>query len=85
MESLKPSISSEAREYSFIAAGVQTCTTSLEISLVVSQKIGNSPTSRLNYISSRHIAKGCSTIPQGHVLNYAYSSFICNSTKLEII
>jgi len=41
--------------------GVQTGTTTLEINLVVSQKIGNSPTTRCNYISLGHIGKGTST------------------------
>ena len=30
-----------------------------------------------------HIPKGCSIIPQGHLLNYVRSSIICNSQNLE--
>ena len=57
--------------------------TTLEINLVVSQKIGNSSTSRPSYTTPGHIPKRCSTIPQGRLLNYVHSSFICNSQKLE--
>ena len=71
----------ESGEHSSTAGGVQTCT--LEINMTVSQKIGNYSTSRSSYISLGHISKGCSTIPQGHLHNYVYSSFIYNSQKLE--
>jgi hypothetical protein len=40
--------------------GVQACTATLEINLVVSQKTGNSSTSRPSYTSSEHIPKVCS-------------------------
>jgi hypothetical protein len=60
-----------------LLVGVQTCITTLEINLVVSQMIGNSSTSRSSYITHGNIPKSCSTIPQGHLLNYVHSSSIC--------
>lgn len=42
---------------------VQNCTTTLEINLVVSQKIGNSSTLRLSYTTPEHILKRCFMIP----------------------
>jgi hypothetical protein len=48
-----------------------------------SQKIGNSLTSKPSYTTPRHIPKKCSTIPQGHLLNYVHSRFICSSQTLE--
>jgi hypothetical protein len=51
--------------------------------LAVSQKIGNSSTSRLSYIIPKHIRKRCSTIPQRHVFNFVHRSFISNIQKLE--
>jgi hypothetical protein len=62
---------------------IQTYTTTQEINLPVSEKTGNSSTSRPSYITPEHILKRCSTIPQGHVLCYVHSSFIYNSQKLE--
>jgi hypothetical protein len=44
-----------------------------------------SSTSRPSYTTFEHIPKRYSTIPQGHLLNYILSSFICKSQKLEII
>ena len=61
---------------------VKTCIT-LENNLMVPQKIGSSSTPRPSYTTPRHIPKRCSSIPQGHLLNYVYSSFICNSQKIE--
>jgi hypothetical protein len=55
----------------------------LEISLAVSQKIGDSSISRPSYNTPGHIPKRCSTIPQGYLLNYVHSCFICNSQKHE--
>ena len=55
----------------------------LEINLPVSNKIGNSSTSRPSYAMPEHILKRCSTIPQRHLLSYIYSSFIFNSQKMK--
>jgi hypothetical protein len=63
--------------------GVKICTTTLEINLVVSQKIGNISTSRPSYSTPGHIPKRSSIIPQGHVLHYIHSRFIHNSQKWE--
>ena len=62
---------------------VQTGTITLEINLAVSQKSGNSSTSRLSYTTSGHIPKRCPSIPQEHLLNYVHSSLIHISQKLE--
>jgi hypothetical protein len=62
---------------------VQTCTNTLDISLADFQKIRISSTLRPSNTTSRHIPKGCTTIPQGHLLNCVHSSFIHNSQKLE--
>ena len=62
---------------------VQTCKATLEIYMAISQKIGNRSTSRPSYTTPVHIPKTCSTMPQGHLVNYAHSSFIHNSQKLE--
>ena len=64
-------------------AGGQTCTTTLEISMAVSQKIGNQPTSRPSNTTPGHIPKGCIIIPQGHLFNYIHNSIIHNSQDLE--
>jgi hypothetical protein len=66
-----------------LLVGVETCTTTLEINLVVSQKTGNSSTSRPIYTTPGHIPKGFSNIPQRHLLSYVHSSCIHNSKKLE--
>jgi hypothetical protein len=55
----------------------------MEINVVVSQNNGDSSTSSLREITLGHIPKRCSTIPQGHLLNYIYSSSIHNSQKQE--
>ena len=73
-----------ARGYTLpLRAGVQTCTAILEINLAVSQKTGNSSTSRPSYTTPGHISKRYSNIPQRYLLNYVHSSLICNSQKLE--
>ena len=61
--------------------GVQTCTTTLEINLMFSKKIGNSSTSRPSYTTSANIHNSCPTLLQGHLINYIHRSFICNSQK----
>jgi hypothetical protein len=66
-----------------LLVGVQTCTTILEINLVVSQKVGSRSTSRPSYTTPGHIPKIGFMIPQGHLLNYAHSSFISNNQKLD--
>ena len=60
-----------------LLVGMKTCTTTLKISVMVSQKTGNQPT------TLGHIPKKCSIILQGHLFNYVHSSIICNSQNLE--
>ena len=57
-----------------LLVGMQTCTAILEISMVVSQKIGNQSTSRSSNITIGHIPKGYSIISQGHLLNNVCST-----------
>ena len=66
-----------------LLAGVQTCTTNLEITLVVSQNTGNKSTSRPSDTPLGHIPKGYSIMPQGHLLNNVHSSIMHNSQKVE--
>jgi hypothetical protein len=53
---------------------VQTCTTTLEINFVVSQKTENRSTPRLSYTTHGHIVKRHSTIPQRYLLIDVHSS-----------
>ena len=48
-----------------LVMGVQTCMSTLVISMVVSQKTGNKPISRPRNTTLRYIPKGCSRIIQG--------------------
>jgi hypothetical protein len=50
--------------------GVKTCTTSLEIHLALSQKIGNYSISRPSNTTPWHAPQRLPTKPQGHLLNY---------------
>ena len=63
--------------------GMQTCTITLEISMAVSQKIGNQPTSGSNYTTLVYILKRCSIKLQRYMFNYVHSSIISNSQNLE--
>ena len=65
-----------------LLVGVQTCTTTLEINVVIYQKTGNQPTSEPSDTSLGCIPKGCSIITQGCLLNYAHCSFVYNSQNL---
>ena len=66
-----------------LLVGVQTCTATLEISMVISQKITKQPTSRPSETAFGYIPKGFSIIPQGHVLNYVHSSIIYHNQSLK--
>jgi hypothetical protein len=63
--------------------GVKTCTTTLKINMMVSQKIGKPSTSKPSYTTPWHIPKGHSILPQGQLLNYIHSRFIHNSQKVK--
>jgi uncharacterized Zn-finger protein len=67
-----------------LLVGLQICTSTLEIDFVASQKTGTSSTSRPSYTTPGRIPNRCLTVPQGHLLSYIHSSFICNIQKLEI-
>ena len=57
--------------------GVQTCTVTLEISMAVSQEIGNQSTLRSSNSTLAHIPKDTQSImPQGFLFNSAHSSII---------
>jgi hypothetical protein len=66
----------------FIVVEMQTCTTTLEINVMVSQKFGYSSTSRFIYTIPRYTQKIFHHI-QGKFFRYIHRSFICNSQKLE--
>ena len=57
----------------------QVGTTTLEISLVIPQKIGHI----ITYTTPGHIPKRCSNTEQEYILHYVYSNLIYNSQKLE--
>ena len=65
-----------------LLVGTQTCPTTLEISLTISQKIGTQPTSGSNNINLGHILKIFSIILQKHLFNNVHSTIICNSQNL---
>ena len=57
-----------------LLVGVQTVTATLETIMAISQKIRKQPTSRPSNITFGYISKRCSTLPQGHLLNYVHNS-----------
>ena len=61
--------------------GAQTCTNTLEISLEVSQKIGNNSTSRTSYTTPGHLPKRCSAIPERHLLNFMFMASLLIKAK----
>ena len=66
------------RNTSPLLVGLQTCTTTLEINLAISQKTGNISTSRPSYTP-----KMLHHTTQGHLFSYVHSSFIHNIQKVE--
>ena len=58
--------------------GLQTGTTTVEINMVVPQKIGNRSIWRPSYTTLGNITKRCPTFPQGLMLHYVHSGPICN-------
>ena len=54
--------------------GMQAGTTPLDVSVAISQKIRKQPSSRPSNTTFGYISKGCSIVPQGHVLNYIHSN-----------
>ena len=66
-----------------LLVGTQASTAPLDVSVVISQKIRKQPSSRPNNTTFGYISKGCSIVPQGHVLNYVHRSTICNRQNLQ--
>ena len=64
--------------------GVEADIVTLEICMTISQKIRKQPTSTPSNATFGYKPKGCSIVPQGHVLNYVNSSIICHNQNLEI-
>jgi hypothetical protein len=62
---------------------LQACTTTLEISLAVPQKIGHSTTGGSSNTSPGHISRRCPNGLEGHMLHYVHSSLIYYNKKLE--
>ena len=67
-----------------LLVGVQTGTATLDISRAILQKMRKEPTSGPSNTTFGYIPKGCSVVPQEHVLNYVHNNFIYNSQNLEI-
>ena len=66
-----------------LLVGMQAVKAPLDASVAISQKIRKQPSSRPSNTTFGYIFKGFSIVPQGHVLNYAHSSFVCHSQNLE--
>ena len=63
--------------------GMQTCTATVEINMVVPQKIRNQSTTGPSCTTCTQILKEHSILPPEHLCNYVHSDFIHNSQKLE--
>ncbi|KAM7324975.1 hypothetical protein ACRRTK_015228 [Alexandromys fortis] len=66
-----------------LLVGMQTCATTLEISVVISQEVRDQPTPGPSNTTLGNIPKRCPIILQKHLFNYVHSSIICNSQNLE--
>ena len=67
----------------YLLVGVQIGIATLDIRMMISQKIRKQPSSRPSNTIFVYIPKGISIVPQGHVLNYIHSSIICHKQSLE--
>ena len=65
-----------------LLVGMQTCATTLEISVAASQKIGIQPTLVSSNTTIGNIPQKCSIILQKHVFSYVHNIIVCNSQKL---
>ena len=63
--------------------GMQVGTASVDVSVVIFQKIRKQLSSRPSNTTFGYISKGFSIVPQGHVLNCIHSSIVCHSQNLE--
>ena len=68
---------------SALLVGRQGCRTPLDVSVVISQKIRKQPSLRPSNTTFGYISKERSIMPQGHLLNYVHSTFVCHSQSLE--
>ena len=68
---------------SALLVGMQAGPNPLDVTVAIFQKIRKQPSSRPSNTTVGYISKGCPIVPQGHVLNYVYSSFVCHSQNLE--
>ena len=59
-----------------LLVGVQTCTATLKINMLISQKTGGSIYLRTQLNHSWVYTQGCSIIPQRHLLNCVHINFI---------
>jgi hypothetical protein len=66
-----------------LLVALQDGTMTLEISLVIPQKIGHNITWGPDYATPGYISKRCPNIEQGHMLHYVHSNLIYNNEKLE--
>ena len=73
----------EYGEHSSIASEGQTCTATIEISVMVSQENGNQSVSRISSITFGPIPKGCFILPQRYLFNHVHCCSIHNSQKLK--
>ena len=71
------------RNTSALLVGVLAGTASLDVSVVISQKIRKQPSSRLSNTTFGYLSKGCSIMPQGHVLTSVHSSSFCHNQNLQ--
>ena len=61
---------------SALLVGVQAGTAPLDVSMAIFQEIRKQPSSRPGNTTFGHIPKGCSIMPQEHVINYVYRSIV---------
>ena len=73
----------EKENTSALLVGIQAGTAILDVSVVISHKIRKQPSSRPGNTTFGYISKGCSIIPQEHVLNYVHRRTVCDSQNLE--
>ena len=63
-----------------LLVGMQTCATTLEISVAVSQEIRDQPTTGSSNTTLGNIPKRCPIILQKHLFNYVHSFFVIART-----
>ena len=73
----------EKRNIYSLLVGMQSCTDTMEISIVVPQEAGNRSTSRFSYITLGHIVKGFYMLLQRYLLIPVPYCSIHNNQNLE--